>query len=84
MLNIQTLKSCAKVTVNGKGNSFISSLTITLPAADTPEIFEQHQWHSTGQRTENRSLTVPYHAQENNLAGLEDQRISSDDHLGRV
>ncbi len=36
MLKIQTLKSWASVTVKGNGNSSRSSLTITLPAADTP------------------------------------------------
>jgi hypothetical protein len=36
ILKIQTLKSWASVTVNGNGKSFNNSLTITLPAADTP------------------------------------------------
>ncbi len=36
ILKIQTLKSWASVTVNGNGNSFSNSLTITLPDADTP------------------------------------------------
>lgn len=36
ILKIQTLNNWARVTVNGKGNSFINSLTITLPAAETP------------------------------------------------
>ncbi len=36
ILKIQTLKSCASVTVNGNGNSLSNSFTITLPAADTP------------------------------------------------
>jgi hypothetical protein len=46
ILKIQTLKSCTSVTVNGNGKSFNNSLTITLPAADTPNFRQKEIFYT--------------------------------------